>query len=963
MSEDVLVSATVTGVAPERSTTGRLLAELASGPAMDHDTHWPIGEVLLGEMRVEEHLGAGAFGSVTLVRSQLTDRRFALKTLHPDLVATERGRSAFAVELATWIDLQQHPHVVRAHFVRRLHGHVGVFTEYVDGGTLFDAIHGGRFTTPEQMGDVLHQVAAGLDHAHQHGVVHADVKPENVLLTAGGEAKVGDFGLAVAAGTRADDVMTVPYRSPEQADRRELTPATDVWSFGLTALTMLVGQRFWLDGHQAALVLQRLDPLVRARLAPATLAALARCFALHPAERWPSVPEAAEAMFPRGKPHIRSLSVRKARPAIPQRPVERWLMAAFEQAGRSAEEARAAFPSRRYHETGQALADLDGFERAEPLLTEQATPSLLAAFHRDWAATLETIGDLSAAREHARQSVAVLKPGEQTDWLFMAETALEAAGYSDRCGDPAEGAELVRIALLLLDAAEEPGRPGSPAVTLARGRAHTHAATCSRTMSRFDEALQSADKAVEACRLAIERGVHEGRRTFYLALAEMERAMALRWLRRLDQAVDAFRVAIDRFGEAGYRHTANAVRVTRAGVLGDLGLQRDALAEMGVAIEQFEAEAPSGSLIDELVLAHNQRARILVARKDWNAALLDLDRVRLLLEREVYENGRSEVTGLLAQAQLHCVSALCRVGQDREAVARLDGLIAFLHRLRRLGLGQNMCDELWEAHRSAALAALNGIRLVAATRHADLSAEFAEERRVQEPGATADAVEAAVLAAQLLIKFGNRSRVTHHVARAASWLEDVESTDARRSLTASVRELEVYLASQESSGASSEARDVDLTYALAALLIDRDGATALDCARGWTDGWIGRCIAFSARSFFLYDPRGAAEVFGGMEALVDVVNSDRVERHFLQGLGALLREDLSAGAQAFLAAMRHEAGSAFVLFAYYYAVAAIDPGSEEAREAGRLMAVRAAAHPLLQVAKMLKGPLDPARAG
>src|SRR5205085_1333981 len=108
----------------------------------------------------------------------------------------------FEREAETWVNLGLHPHVVSCFYVRRLGGIPRVFAEYVAGGSLLDWVRqgklyeGGPGRALARALDVVAQVARGLDFAHRRGLVHQDVKPANVMLTADGTAKVTDFGLA-----------------------------------------------------------------------------------------------------------------------------------------------------------------------------------------------------------------------------------------------------------------------------------------------------------------------------------------------------------------------------------------------------------------------------------------------------------------------------------------------------------------------------------------------------------------------------------------------------------------------------------------------------------------------------------------------------------------------------------------------------------------------------------------------
>jgi serine/threonine protein kinase len=160
--------------------------------------NWAAGQLLLDDLEVEGPLGEGGMGTVYLVRSRFTRQRFAVKTIRSDRLDNPDSRRSFLHELQTWIDLPEHPHLTACRFFRTVEDQVAIFAEYVPGGSLAAAIRERRLTRLDQLLDVAIQFAWGLHAAHEHGVIHQDVKPGNVLLTADGVAKLTDFGLARA---------------------------------------------------------------------------------------------------------------------------------------------------------------------------------------------------------------------------------------------------------------------------------------------------------------------------------------------------------------------------------------------------------------------------------------------------------------------------------------------------------------------------------------------------------------------------------------------------------------------------------------------------------------------------------------------------------------------------------------------------------------------------------------------
>lgn len=274
---------------------------------------WKPGDVVLDLYQVREVLGQGGVGTVYRVRHFEWDLDLAVKCPRREFLLVPGAAEHLLHEAETWIQLGLHPNIVACYYVRMLGGMPRVFAEYVDGGSLADWIRdrrlyaGGPREALARILDVAIQFAWGLDHAHGLGLVHGDVKPANVLVTRQGRIKVTDFGLAKAITPGAlcagDDEelngMTPAYCSPEQAENRILTPASDVWSWAVSVLEMFCGAVTWHRGHQAG------DALLRVRergvldheipeLPEALAELLSRCFCFDPTARPRSMGELVE---------------------------------------------------------------------------------------------------------------------------------------------------------------------------------------------------------------------------------------------------------------------------------------------------------------------------------------------------------------------------------------------------------------------------------------------------------------------------------------------------------------------------------------------------------------------------------------------------------------------------------------------------------------------------------------------
>ena len=175
--------------------------------------------VLAGEYSLQRELGRGGMGVVYLARDVHLDRDVAIKVLPPDVALSPGSRERFLREARTAAGLS-HPHIVPIHRVGEAGGFVFFVMAFVDGETLGERLRTKGPLPPADATRILREVAWALAYAHGRGVVHRDVKPDNILLETGtGRALVTDFGIAQAAGNDgtadASIAGTVQFMSPE----------------------------------------------------------------------------------------------------------------------------------------------------------------------------------------------------------------------------------------------------------------------------------------------------------------------------------------------------------------------------------------------------------------------------------------------------------------------------------------------------------------------------------------------------------------------------------------------------------------------------------------------------------------------------------------------------------------------------------------------------------------------------
>ena len=224
---------------------------------------WLPGQVILDTYEVKGILGKGGFGQVYRVHHKGWNMDLAVKRA---LNLDERSKQSFTTEAQKWIDLGLHPHIVSCYYVRSIDGFPHTFAELAEGGSLESWIQGQKYDlyagdaeqVLSRILDIAIQFAWGLGYAHTQGLVHQDVKPQNALMTPDGILKVTDFGLSRARSSSGQGPLvsgvgyTLTYRSPEQAEGRKLSPATDIWSWAVSLLEMFNGGVSWLDGQMAA---------------------------------------------------------------------------------------------------------------------------------------------------------------------------------------------------------------------------------------------------------------------------------------------------------------------------------------------------------------------------------------------------------------------------------------------------------------------------------------------------------------------------------------------------------------------------------------------------------------------------------------------------------------------------------------------------------------------------------------
>src|SRR5829696_3175897 len=237
--------------------------------------------------RLIKQIGSGGMAEVYLAYDEFLQREVAFKVLDRKYAENKEAIERFRREARNAASLH-HPNIVATHDRGETeHGTYYIVMEYMEGGTLEELIEREGPLSPQRATEITLQVAHALRVAHEGGVIHRDIKPQNILLSKSGDAKVADFGIARAATattmTQAGSVMgTVHYMSPEQALGEPATPKSDLYSLGVVLYEMLTGELPYDAETPAGVVMKHVGGLSRA-----------------PKEANPEVPEELDAVTAR----------------------------------------------------------------------------------------------------------------------------------------------------------------------------------------------------------------------------------------------------------------------------------------------------------------------------------------------------------------------------------------------------------------------------------------------------------------------------------------------------------------------------------------------------------------------------------------------------------------------------------------------------------------------------------------
>ncbi len=278
-------------------------------PDAAESTRDQLAAALGPEYEIERELGRGGFAVVYLVRDLRLKRPLAVKVLNPELIASQTALDRSHLEAQTVARLS-HPHIVPLHFVGGEGDFFYIAMSFVDGASLADQLEREGKLSVQDTIRILTEIADALGFAHTHGVVHRDVKPDNVLLDGEtGRSLLTDFGIARSSLSAAKltatglAIGTPAYMSPEQLAGDEVDHRTDLYALGAMGYQMLTGAVPFAEGSSPmAIMAKRLseapEPVASLRpdMPEPLVEVVMRCLAIEPDDRFESAAEVVRVL-------------------------------------------------------------------------------------------------------------------------------------------------------------------------------------------------------------------------------------------------------------------------------------------------------------------------------------------------------------------------------------------------------------------------------------------------------------------------------------------------------------------------------------------------------------------------------------------------------------------------------------------------------------------------------------------
>lgn len=285
----------------------------------------------IGRYRIERELGRGGMGVVYKAFDPVVERTLAIKTIRLEAEGTEDLVLRLKRE-AKSVGQLEHPNIVTLYDAGESAGLFYMAMQFIQGETLQDRIDHQRWFNIREILELFRQICAGLDYAHQRGVIHRDIKPANIMITTEGVVKLADFGIAKLAGgsTSTGIILGTPsYMSPEQALGKPVDGRSDIFSLGSVLYEMVTGEKAF-PGQNTTTVMYKIvheppTPITALQpgLDPAIEAIVLRALAKNPDQRFQACTELSTALelylnqVAAAMPKTTVASVRPLPPSVP----------------------------------------------------------------------------------------------------------------------------------------------------------------------------------------------------------------------------------------------------------------------------------------------------------------------------------------------------------------------------------------------------------------------------------------------------------------------------------------------------------------------------------------------------------------------------------------------------------------------------------------------------------------------
>ena len=261
----------------------------------------------LGRYEIVKELGRGAMGVVYEAKDPLIDRTVAIKTINLQGLVPDKRKEYEArfYQEARAAGRLSHPNIVTIHDLGESGGMAYIAMELLQGCELQNLLKDGQHLPVEQTLDIVIQVATGLAYAHEHGIIHRDVKPSNIMVKQGNQVKIADFGIArmdsSLLSTQTGTVMGSPlYMSPEQILNHTVDSRSDIFSLGTLLFRMLTGQMPFSGDSAHAVMYQivhenpRNSSSLNSEVPDALDSIVSRCLSKDPGDRYQDAHQLAD---------------------------------------------------------------------------------------------------------------------------------------------------------------------------------------------------------------------------------------------------------------------------------------------------------------------------------------------------------------------------------------------------------------------------------------------------------------------------------------------------------------------------------------------------------------------------------------------------------------------------------------------------------------------------------------------